>query len=197
MSICITPSNISYQASLRKELLIRAGSNKTSNRTVIYQVSSCNLKAVQQVIPFIRYCHSLLHCCGVLVLCQGQISDCVITWCLPLLCPKLFEKFCCTLVSSSCSEGIKIWYELPENLEKNFERKWLSLQLKWFSSFYSYYACIIALSGFFVVRLRNGPVVHLWKCPAEIWPASYRRVKTMCYSWANTISTWLWTTPRL
>lgn len=132
LSICITPSNISYQASLRKELLIRAGSNKTSNRTVIYQVLSSNLKAVQQVIPFIRYCLSLLPCCGVLVLCQGQISDCVITWCLPLFCPKLFEKFCCTLVWSSCSEGIKIWYELPENLEQIFERKWLSLQLKWF-----------------------------------------------------------------
>lgn len=92
-----------------------------------------------------------------------------------------------------CSEGIKIWYELPGDSKTNCRNKITQVSslndacsLFLFDSYYaciialsflfdSYYACIIALSFFkffFVVRLKNGPAVHLWKCPAEIWPAS-------------------------
>lgn len=120
LSICITPSNISYKASLQKELLVRAGTNKTSTYPHCNVLTRlwCNLKkAVHQVyitaVPSILSCYEYsryMYCrrsldpplLRVHVLCQGQTSDCVITWCLPLFCPKLFEKFCCTLVSNSC-----------------------------------------------------------------------------------------------
>lgn len=91
--------------------------------------------------------------------------------------PSCLRNFVALLfpILVSHSEGIKIWYELPGNLKRTIETKWLSLQLKWFLQLLSllfilcmHYCAFI----YFVVRLKNGPVVHLWKCRAEIWPAS-------------------------
>lgn len=109
--------------------------------------------------------------------------------------PSCLRNFVALLfpILVSCSEGIKIWYELPGDSKTNCRNKITQVSslndacsLFLFDSYYaciialsflfdSYYACIIALSFFkffFVVRLKNGPAVHLWKCPAEIWPAS-------------------------
>lgn len=169
--------------------------SKKSGSSGIYNCRSLNplLLWVQQVYMYSR--RSLLPCYEYMYCVKARRP----TVLLPDVClcsvPSCLRNFVALLfpILVSCSEGIKIWYELPGDSKTNCRNKITQVSslndacsLFLFDSYYaciialsflfdSYYACIIALSFFkffFVVRLKNGPAVHLWKCPAEIWPAS-------------------------